>query len=49
MMAAVQEILVYVALGFAIIFLVGKYLWPKRLISAKKADKSCGEHDCGCN
>ena len=49
MMAAVQEILVYITLGLALLFLVRKYFWPKRLISGKKIDKGCEHQDCECN
>lgn len=48
MMSAIQEILVYVTLGTAIVFIVRKYFLPKRLISGNKVDKDCGHEDCGC-
>jgi len=38
----VQEIIVYIILGFAIAFLVRKFLWKK------KSNKNCGNDDCGC-
>jgi hypothetical protein len=37
-----QEILAYVTLGIALVFLVKKFFFKK-----KKSDKNCGE-DCGC-
>jgi hypothetical protein len=37
-----QEILAYVTLGIAVVFLFRKFFLKK-----KKSDKNCGE-DCGC-
>lgn len=39
----IQEILMYVALGIAVVFLIKKFFFKK-----KKSDKNCGEN-CGCN
>ena len=39
----IQEILMYVALGIAVAFLIKKFFFKK-----KKSDKNCGS-DCGCN
>ena len=47
-MEAVQEILVYITLGIAVVFLVRKFLLPKRVISGKRVDEGCGHEDCGC-
>lgn len=38
-----QEILVYLALGIAVVFLTKKYFWKK------KSKKNCGKDDCGCH
>ena len=40
----IQNILVFAALGIAILFLVKKYLWKK-----PKSKKACGTTDCGCH
>jgi large-conductance mechanosensitive channel len=40
----IQEIIAFVILGLAIIYLIKKYFWKK-----KKSDKNCGNGDCGCN
>jgi large-conductance mechanosensitive channel len=40
----IQEILAFLILGAAIVFLIRKYFWKK-----KKSDKNCGGGDCGCN
>jgi len=40
-----QNTLVVIALGFAILFLVKKFFWKKTV----KANKSCGTDDCGCH
>ncbi|HPW97584.1 MAG TPA: FeoB-associated Cys-rich membrane protein [Flavobacterium sp.] len=39
----VQEILVYIALGIAIGFLVTKFIWKP------KSKKGCDKDDCGCH
>ena len=39
----IQEILSYLTLGIAIVFLVRKFFFKK-----KKNDKNCGE-DCNCH
>jgi hypothetical protein len=38
-----QEILAYITLGIAVIFLFKKFFFKK-----KKSDKSCGD-DCNCH
>jgi len=38
----IQEILVYLTLTIAVVFLVRKFFFKK-----KKTDKNCGD-DCGC-
>lgn len=43
-MEYLQYILVYIALGLAISFLVRKFFLPK-----KKTSKACGKNDCGCH
>lgn len=44
-MPDIQSILVYIALGIAIGFLVWKFILPK-----KKSKKSCGNgNDCSCH
>jgi len=40
----IQNILIFIALGIALLFLVRKYIWK----SKKKAAKACGNDDCGC-
>jgi hypothetical protein len=40
----IQEIIAFVVLGLAVIYLIKKYFWKK-----KKSDKNCGDGDCGCN
>ena len=39
-----QQIVVFIILGFAVAFLVKKYLFK-----GKKSKKGCGEDDCGCH
>jgi len=39
----IQEIIVYLLLGFAIAF-----LW-KKFFGKKKKDDNCGNGDCGCS
>ncbi|MBV7270136.1 FeoB-associated Cys-rich membrane protein [Winogradskyella luteola] len=43
----IQNILVFSALGVALLFLVRKFMWkPKKL----KSTKACGSDDgCGCH
>lgn len=43
----VQNILVFTTLGFAILFLIRKFIWkPKKATSSK----ACGNDDgCGCH
>lgn len=42
----IQNILVFVTLGFALIFLVRKFIWKPKKVSAK----ACGGDDgCGCH
>jgi len=38
----IQNILVFVSLGLAILYLVKKY-------NPKNENKNCGDKDCGCN
>lgn len=41
----IQEILAFIALGIAVIFLIKKFFLKK-----KKSDKNCGnDNDCGCH
>jgi hypothetical protein len=40
----IQEILAFITLGFAIIFLFRKFFLKK-----KKSDKKCGSDDCDCH
>lgn len=42
----IQNILVFTALGIAVLFLVRKFLWKK---AVKPNDASCGANDCGCH
>jgi hypothetical protein len=42
-MATFQEILVYIALGIAIGFLIQKF------IGKKKTKNGCGKDDCACH
>lgn len=39
----IQMVLVYIALGIAVFFLL------KPLIVKKKSKKNCGNDDCGCH
>ncbi|MCW2119318.1 FeoB-associated Cys-rich membrane protein [Flavobacterium sp. 7A] len=40
-----QEILAFIALGFAVAFIIKKFFWKK-----KKSKKGCGtDDDCGCH
>ncbi|TBV28184.1 FeoB-associated Cys-rich membrane protein [Meridianimaribacter sp. CL38] len=41
----IQNILVFVTLGIAILFLVKKFIWKPK----KATTKSCGNSDCGCS
>ncbi|MEP5256149.1 MAG: FeoB-associated Cys-rich membrane protein [Winogradskyella arenosi] len=42
----IQNILVYIAVGAAVLFLVKKYVLPMK----KKSTKACGGDDgCGCH
>jgi uncharacterized membrane protein YuzA (DUF378 family) len=41
-----QEILAYITLGIAVVFLINKFFFKKK---KNKSDKNCGENDCGCN
>ena len=42
----IQNILVFTALGLALTFLIGKFIWTPK----KKAAKGCGdEGNCGCH
>jgi glycopeptide antibiotics resistance protein len=38
-----QETIAFIILGFALYFLVRKFLLKK------KSDKNCGDNDCGCS
>jgi len=46
-----QEILTYLILLTAVVYLVKKFILPKSLFaSSKKSSKSCGTNsDCGCS
>ncbi len=48
-METVQEILVYATLAIAVLYLVRKFLIPRRFLTAKKTEKPCGHDDCGCH
>ncbi|NRD18426.1 FeoB-associated Cys-rich membrane protein [Winogradskyella eckloniae] len=41
----IQNILVVIALGFAVFFLIRKFVWTPK----KKSSKSCGNDNCGCS
>ncbi|WP_405574855.1 FeoB-associated Cys-rich membrane protein [Winogradskyella sp. Asnod2-B02-A] len=42
----IQNILVFSAVGLALLFLVSKYIWSPK----KKSTKACGGDDgCGCH
>nr|WP_299519603.1 FeoB-associated Cys-rich membrane protein [Winogradskyella sp.] len=46
MNALIQNILVFAALGSALVFLYRKFFWkPKKATSSK----SCGNDGCGCH
>jgi uncharacterized membrane protein YuzA (DUF378 family) len=38
-----QEIIAYILLGIAVVFLIRKFLWKK------SKSKSCGPDDCDCH
>jgi len=42
----IQNILVFSALGLAVLFLIRKFFWKK---TAKANGASCGTDDCGCH
>lgn len=44
-----QQILVYITLALAVVYLVWKFLLPKSVFGKKKGSKSCGEDNCGCS
>ncbi len=46
MNSLIQNILVFTALSFAVLFLVRKYFWKK---ASKASERSCGTDDCGCH
>ena len=37
-----QEIIAFLALAIAVVFLIRKFFWKK------KSKKNCGDDDCGC-
>jgi large-conductance mechanosensitive channel len=41
----IQEIVAFIVLGIAVLFLVKKFFFKKK----KKSDKDCGSNDCGCS
>ncbi|UOB15971.1 FeoB-associated Cys-rich membrane protein [Abyssalbus ytuae] len=43
-MITLQHILVYITVLLALVFLIKKFLLPK-----KKTSKTCGKDDCGCH
>lgn len=42
-MALLQEILAFIVLGFALFYLIKKFLWKN------KNKKKCGPNDCDCH
>lgn len=38
-----QEIIAFLALAIAVVFLIRKFFWKK------KSKKNCGDDDCGCH
>ena len=42
---SIQNILVFITLGLALMFLVRKFIWKPK----KKASKACGNDGCGCH
>ncbi|MEO5776332.1 MAG: FeoB-associated Cys-rich membrane protein [Flavobacterium sp.] len=38
-----QQILVYLAVAVALVFIIRKFFWKK------KSKKNCGDDDCGCH
>jgi hypothetical protein len=45
-----QIILVYIALAFALGYLVRRYIWPQVAKPGKGGKgKECGNPDCGCH
>lgn len=41
----IQNILIFIALGIALTFLVRKFIWKPK----KKSSKACGNDGCGCH
>nr|WP_273289762.1 FeoB-associated Cys-rich membrane protein [Winogradskyella sp.] len=41
----IQNILVFFALGLALLFLVRKFIWKPK----SKSSSACGTDDCGCH
>jgi hypothetical protein len=45
----IQQLLVYVIVAVAIVYLVWKFILPKSMVFGKKKNsKSCGQDNCGC-
>ncbi|KAB1156987.1 FeoB-associated Cys-rich membrane protein [Flavobacterium luteum] len=38
-----QEIVVFIIVGFALAYLIRKFIWKP------KSNKNCGNDDCGCH
>ncbi|MFD2604368.1 FeoB-associated Cys-rich membrane protein [Euzebyella marina] len=45
----IQEIIAFIILGFAVLYLVHKFIYPISFLSGKKKKKACGSTDCGCD
>jgi glycopeptide antibiotics resistance protein len=41
----IQNILVFITLGFALTYIMRRFIWKPK----KKTSKACGNDDCGCH
>ncbi|WP_097441778.1 FeoB-associated Cys-rich membrane protein [Sediminicola luteus] len=50
-MQLLQEILVFICVGSAMVFMVKKFLWPAHWWpnGIKKTQQGCGDDGCGCH
>ncbi|MBT8311425.1 MAG: hypothetical protein HKP23_01130 [Flavobacteriaceae bacterium] len=49
-MAVFQSIMVYLALGIALLYLLKRFVLPRKWFTSKKAvSQGCGEDNCQCH
>ena len=48
-MQSIQLILVLIVFGFALGYLIQKFIWKPSFLKGKKASKNCGDDNCGCH